>query len=77
MQVVMVHVGAHRALVSLMSVGLSQWCGASVLPKLWAVLLSATGELFLGIATALGHGPPLYKALVARPLRGNLYELQN
>lgn len=63
--------------MSLMSVRLSQRCGGSVLPKLWAVLFSATGELFLGIGTALGHGPPLYKALVARPLWRNLYSLQD
>lgn len=53
-----------------MSVGFSQCFGGSV-------LFSATGELFLGIVRALGHGPPLYKGIVARSLRRNRYSLQD
>lgn len=59
----MVDVGAHRTWTPLVSVGLSHWGVGSALPRTWAVAFSAIGELFLGIATTLGHGPPLCKAL--------------
>lgn len=57
----MLHVGAHGPWTPLVSVGLSHWGVGSALPRTWVVVFSATCELFLGIATALSHGPPHVK----------------
>jgi len=72
----MVHAGARRAWTPLVSVGLSNRGVGSALPRTWVAVFSATGDLFQGIAIVLGHSPPLCKAFVERPLRGNCYSLQ-